>query len=261
MANKQSKPNVPNVVLDACKIPNVAALEHQVAQQTNLIYTPSTDGGWGSSTEQGETTIFYTESAHAPEAYAHELLHAKLKLTGFRQHLIAVAKHPCQPECGAKIRALLAMLDNELQHHKMERDFASLGLNSDFFYRDDDVSTLKRVRRQLEKMTPKNSSADFFRLFLSIIAPGGAQSSVERTQIRNFLDARCGSKTAKVLKLVEEQFSAWGSEQSLNHGPVLKSILELVCTDCTYWVGVSENFPNDGFFIGEPFRIAEAQHF
>jgi hypothetical protein len=141
----------------------------------------------------------------------------------------------------------------------MTRRFQQLGFDIKFFYEDSDKNAFKKVRRTLEKMDPSKSVAEFFTQFVTIIAPGGAASEVERTQIKNYFKIRAGKKIAKRMDEVEAIFAEWRTSQSLDAGPFIQAILGVMALKCCYWVGASERFPEDGFFLGNPFEADEAQ--
>lgn len=187
----------------------------------------------------------------------HELLHAELKLNGYRQYLTSVVKAPCeQPRV---ISGLLKILDNELQHHRTLVRFKQLGFDVKFFYEDGDKHAFKKVRRALEKMDASKSAAEFFTQFVTIIAPGGAAEEVERTQVRNYFEVRAGKRIAGRMNEVEAIFAEWRESQSLDAGPFIQAILKVMKLNCNCWVGVSGSFPGDGHFVGEPFEAEEAQ--
>lgn len=250
--------DLPAPVVAALENATVAELLNRVRTRTSISYAVSDGTTWASATQLDQTTIWHVPSKRPAEAMAHELLHAEPKLDGYRQYLNSVAKAPCeQPRLVSK---LLRILDNELQHHKMAPRFQQLGFDITFFYEDGDKHAFKKVRRALEKMGPNNATtAEFFTQFVTMIAQGGAAGEIERTQIKNYFNIRAGKKIAERMSQIEGIFTEWRNTQSLDAGPFIQAILELMALKCSYWFGASTGFPGDGFFVGESFEVNEAQ--
>lgn len=248
--------NVPNEISQALTCESVSRLFKSVSSRCQVDFVPSRTSLWGSSTTQEQTTIEYAPCKHAAEALAHELLHAEIKLRGYRQYGFLVVKEPSRQK--ELLRELLRIIDNELQHHKFASRFEEMGLELVRFYNDGDVNVFKKVRRTLQGMSKENSLAEFFSLFVAVIAPGGAAREVERTQLRNFLQARCNQSTWTGLIRIEELFERWRDSSSLNAEPFVKEILEVIRIPETYWVGASADFPKDGFLVGNHFGRTDA---
>lgn len=90
-----SSSNHPNEISEALKNESVARLWEEVNSSTLVTCLPSSSKLWASETSSGLTTIHYARTKRPAEALAHELLHAKLKISGYRQYIYAVAKKPC----------------------------------------------------------------------------------------------------------------------------------------------------------------------
>jgi len=236
---------------------SVAVLLKTISASSSVSYAPSDDSMWGSETSFGRTTIHYAKGKHPASALAHELLHAELKIAGYRQYTFAVAKKPCPHR--TVIPNLLGILDNELQHHRMAKRFSMLGLELKHFYHDGDAHAYKKVRRELEKMSSADSTKAFFSQFVTVIAPGGAGTELERSQLKTFLLSRCSPQTARNLKEIEAIFSRWKESPEFDAGLFIKEILLLLDVGCTFWFGASHSFPTDGFFISDEFEIEDSE--
>lgn len=247
----------PPPILTALENANVNELFQALDARTPINFTPSAEPGWGCKTINGRTEIEYSDSQRPTEALAHELLHTELKLDGYTQYLTHVAKSPCsyRPAIGY----LLKMLDNELQHVRMDQRFLALGLDLKYFYEDADVNAFKQVRRQAEKLKGKVHVADFFRLYVTLLAPGGPQSDIERSQTTVFLFNKAPQRIQQKLQAIEAIFMDWRDANTLDAGPYIKRILEIISLERTYWVSYDTDFPDSGFFVGQPFEIKDAE--
>lgn len=254
----QSQPSKHPEVVEALKNPVVAQLLQSVQGHGPVDFIPSKDSMWGSTTQSGSTTVEFAPTANPAEALAHELLHAELKADGYRQYTFAVAKRPA-PARGILLH-LLPMLDNELQHQRMADRFSALGLANEFFYVDSDSSAFLRVRRAVERMTPKKHSAlEFLSQYVTALAPLGAGTETQRAQLKTFIKVRAGGAIAAKLSQVEAIFNEWRTDQSLDVAPFLKRILMTLDLGFSYWVGHGTAFPADGFFVGDSFEYRDAE--
>lgn len=58
---------------------------------------------------------------------------------------------------------------------------------------------------------------------------------------------------------LEQALSEWAERPELDPGDTLVRILRQIGGYERTWLGVSQNFPDDGKFVGAPFTIEEAQ--
>lgn len=149
-------------------------------------------------------------------------------------------------------------LDNELQHHRFYPKFVTAGFRPDEFYSPKDRGTFRKTREELRKMGHRTTPQAFFLKLLTVIAPGGFGSDEDRTKLRFLLDARCGATTKEIMADVEAEIESWAKSETLDHGPTIKAVLERLGFNGV-WVGKSKSFPNDGFFIGQAFDLADAK--
>ena len=209
---------------------------------------------WSSATINGATTIIAAPTNHPAAALYHELLHAKLKLDGYRQYLTIVSmsakrrllQHVCEP------------LDNELQHHRMIGEFLAAGFPADQFYNDEDVTAIKESRRALQGLKRDALPEEFLLPFLTVLAPGGVGSVEDRQRLKNLFRANSPRLVWQALSSIEECFAAWSNMATLDAGETIVQILRELGYDQT-WIGVSQDFPDAGKFVVKPFTIEEAQ--
>ncbi|WP_137105587.1 hypothetical protein [Azospirillum argentinense] len=241
---------------DARKNPSVDALYIHIDAQTPIKFVESADEvSWSSTTMGGGTTITGAPTKHPDASLAHELLHAKLKINGYRQYGATTAMHH-------KYRAaniIAQMLDNELQHHRMYSEFLNIGFKAEQFYNDDDIKSYRKVRRELKAMGQTTAREEFLRAFVTVIAPGGAGTEDERIKLRNFLRARCGKNTWDILIGIENEIAGWVAQPSPDSGSVLVNIFRLLGGYDSTWIGwTADSFPANGIFVGQPFTLQQA---
>jgi hypothetical protein len=117
------------------------------------------------------------------------------------------------------LKGIGEILDNELQHHRMYDEFLKLGLPPEEFYEDADSKSFSRARRELRTLTPAAPLETFFRLFVTVIAPGGVGDEADRQKLRSFLKTRFSGQTWQILMEIEAEFLAWRQDHSLDVGP------------------------------------------
>jgi hypothetical protein len=243
------------MVVEALQNERVRALYDVVNASTPITVVSNSDGCWGSTTVGSCTEITVTATRTPAAALAHELLHAKLKIAGYHQHVTFCSMDNRQD----LLIPITSALDNELQHHKMFWDFVAMGLSPTEFYHDDDNETFAWVRNELGKVQVGNHPGEFFLLLATVIAPGGVGGDAERRELRGLLRAKCSTATWQALLDVEQEFDLWKRSTALLPGNTIANVLRHLGFNRT-WVGVSvDDFPNRGFFSGTPFTVAELQ--
>lgn len=242
-------------VAEALKSSAADALYKSLSVRGTITFDHNDAGTeWSSATINGATTIIAAPTNHPAAALYHELLHAKLKLDGYRQYLTIVSmsakrrllQHVCEP------------LDNELQHHRMIGEFLAAGFPADQFYNDEDVTAIKELRRALQGLKRDALPEEFLLPFLTVLAPGGVGSVEDRQRLKNLFRANSPRLVWQALSSIEECFAAWSNMATLDAGETIVQILRELGYDQT-WIGVSQDFPDAGKFVVKPFTIEEAQ--
>lgn len=132
-----------------------------------------------------------------------------------------------------------------------------MGFASQDFYSDADESAYSSVRNIIKKM--KSSSAvDWVFPFLTIIAPGGAGSDEDRKRLRNFFFLKCPKQLKSKIEHFEMLVQNWREREDLKEEEVIKDILKSIEGFSHTWVGKTQNFPEDGFFVENEFSYEEA---
>lgn len=245
------------LVASALTNTTVAKLYAAVDALSPITIEPSDKKTWGSTTDAFGTTVSAAMTNYPAESLYHELLHADLKLSGYRQHVtyVRVSDDPL-PEFMANA------LDNELQHHRIFPSFAAAGFNPEHFYNDDDDRTYARVRTELKRADPaKTNSATYFLHYLSVIAPGGKGGEDKRSQLDRFFRMRVPADKMARVTAAADKVRAWGSSTENDPGGLTADIIAGLGDFDGWWIGASEQFPTDGHFTGEPFSIADASRF
>ena len=242
-------------VAEALKSSAADALYKSLSVRGTITFDHNDAGTeWSSATINGATTIIAAPTNHPAAALYHELLHAKLKLDGYRQYLTIVSmsakrrllQHVCEP------------LDNELQHHRMIGEFLAAGFPADQFYNDEDVTAIKESRRALQGLKRDALPEEFLLPFLTVLAPGGVGSVEDRQRLNILFRANSPRLVWQALSSIEECFAAWSNMATLDAGETIVQILRELGYDQT-WIGVSQDFPDAGKFVVKPFTIEEAQ--
>jgi len=103
------------IVAQALAVQAVRALfdEVQAVTPINLAYAPA--GCWSSETSGGQTEIVMAPTSRPASSLVHELLHARLKIRGYRQYS-TLGTMDDEPQL---LKYANEALDNELQHHNV----------------------------------------------------------------------------------------------------------------------------------------------
>src|SRR5208283_738459 len=97
-----------NLIDEALANPKVKALFAEVDGVTPIDIVQSDQGNWGSITKDGRTKISTAPTERPSATLAHELLHAKLKNSGYRQYLVGYSMNENQQ----LLTDIIAALDN-----------------------------------------------------------------------------------------------------------------------------------------------------
>lgn len=231
----------------------VKELFESINKITPLSFEPSPDSSWSITTENGLTKIQFAQISDPAAALAHELLHAKIKINGYKSYLTALTMDGLD----STLIAILEALDNELQHHKFFPLFEDLGLSASHFYEDDDVHSYVKTRQRLNSLPSSRHAGHLLLLFLTVIAPGGAGDNEERISLRNDLAGSCSDSEWEMLIKIEKEIQDWKMSNTLDAGPTVVRILEDLNVFNKTWVGTSQNFPTAGLFVGQSFTLDE----
>jgi hypothetical protein len=243
------------IINEALKSPQTNALYQAIVSRGPIAFElGGADEQWSSKTVDGKTTITATPTKHPAAALYHELLHAELKLDGYGQYLTFVSmdeKLGCLTSIGEA-------LDNELQHHRMIGDFLRAGFAAEEFYHDDDVDALKHARNSIRGLKKREAAELFLLPFLTVIAPGGHGTDDERRSLKNMFQANSTSETWTILSGVEQAFTEWAHQSSLDPGDTIIRILRMLGGYEHTWVGASQDFPDGGKFVAQAFTAQDA---
>jgi hypothetical protein len=233
-----------------CELPARRELYEYVSNRTPVTVVAIESGTWDSQTVDGRTTISQAPSKQPQACLAHELLHAKLKLDGYKQYFKAI----CRTGKKSSIARVLGALDNELQHHKFYKDFLGLGFAAREMYNDNDTETSSFIREELSKLQGANSPTEsYFYLFISIIAPGGCIEDKERRELLDLLEQKTPLRYWKKLTRIEGLFKSFAEGSTLDAGDTVVQILESLGEYDPTWIAPDLNFPQSGLFVGDSF--------
>ena len=254
MINEKQQEWLRTLIDRFCSEPARKRLYDEVGRSTPITFKPSQDEHWGSVTQGDKTTIFFSPSTHPEAALAHELLHAKLKISGYKQYCTAVALTPKRH----LLPTVLGILDNELQHHKFFRDFAALGFPANEMYADSDKDWALHLKQDIEGLSPEKVLELFFNSYVTLIAPGGFGTDEERKKLERMMQERSAPGYWKRLRAIKAAITEFRDSSSLDAAPTVARILRELGNHEPAWISFDQNFPSSGLFIGKSFTTEEA---
>jgi hypothetical protein len=216
-----------------------------------VVFSESDSKCWGVTTRNGKAEISTFATDHPVESLAHELLHLKIQFSGYRR-LAWIFWASYDNYSGA----LLTMLDNELQHHRMFPIFRAMGFDPRKFYSDDDLHTFKYLGKA------RHDGHDFrqpLRDYFSLIAPGGlltdAQKAMRRDEFCRMGEGRFIPRYAEIDRIVGD----WMNSPDFNVESTLRRLIHLFENPAIAWIGYRNgqepDFPSGGFFIDDAFEV------
>lgn len=226
-------------------------LYEYVKQATNLNVQLRQEELSISTTENGLTVIVLAEHDNIDAALAHELLHAKLKILGYRQYCSAYAK-----EGRERLNRILPMLDNELQHHRFFAEFVSLGFRPEEMYGESEGDWEVAVNELIDGTMGMLSIDQALSPYITLIAPGGFGSEGERRRVIDRLRDRCDVGVYKKLREIRAAISEFRDGSSLDAGLTIARILRILGGFSQAWVGYSARFPGDGIYVRDRFDLS-----
>lgn len=245
------------LITEALANTSVASLYQWADALSPITIKPSDGKTWGSETTPDGTVISVAPTRYPAESLYHELLHADLKVKGYRQHSTFV-----RVTDNNLVQALANALDNELQHHRMYPAFVAAGFDPEHFYHDGDEATFATIRKKLKRLTPATThAATYFLIYLSIIAPGGRGDEEKRAQLDRFFRMKVPTNKLRLVDEAADKVREWGIASDVDPGPLIVEIIAGLGDFGGWWLGASENFPEDGHFTGAPFTLDDAQRF
>jgi hypothetical protein len=231
--------------------PDRKQLYEEVDAAAPLVARRSQDEYWSSSIKNGHTIIEVFPCMSPEAALAHELLHARLKIRGYKQYCTCIDHSPKQ----GNLLELLPMLDNELQHAKLFGDFMRLGFRSEEMYADSDANWANYLGQRIDNLSPEKPLESFLAVYMTLIAPGGFGSADERRELELEIEKRCAPGYWKRLKAIRRAIAEYRDSQTLDAQTVVLRVLEELGSYEPVWIGCSQDFPTAGFFIGQPFNF------
>lgn len=208
---------------------------------------------WGSYVNNNNAIVEYSPDDKSPSALAHELLHFKTQMSGYKR--LRVIATNSQDKSGMKL--LMEALDNELQHHKMYKSFLELKFSKEKFYSLDDVNTKSYIEERLKSANAE--LIDLIPLYFTIVAPGGYLSTNERDRFKKQIRINYGSSSE--FDLIDSELNKWVSSPCFDQEPIVKAVFNLVNGSLNTWIGYDDgsDFPTSGFFIGNPCSMSDFQ--
>ncbi|MEO5599072.1 MAG: hypothetical protein ABIQ66_10685 [Novosphingobium sp.] len=237
--------------------PAVKALYDEVNASSPIMIVPDEGHCWASITRPAGTEISVAGTAFPAESLYHELLHAQMKIGGYRQYnqYLQVAE-------SLPLNVLGDALDNELQHHRFFSTFTLAGFDPAHFYHDGDNESYEHIRRLIESSDPAaTSSATYFLRYLTVLSPGGHGSDAEREALKQFFFEKVPKEKMDAVEAAAAEVLAFGGSDRLDPGDTIQNVAQLLGGFHGWWVGKSQVFPDEGVFTGDAFTMDDAQEF
>jgi len=179
--------------------------------------------GWSEETTDGCVIIGCSPTDHPQASFAHELLHAKLKIMGMKDPLILGGeglKYPQQLE---------RYLYNQLAHHKMHKEFISMGYMDVEFLHDDDTEEnarqLERDIAELEKkyLAEKNMLQGGLQVGIPYLASTCPHDKSDKPIIMRLRDI----SESKILKEIDKLLEEWRESGEYSPCHTMKRFCEI----------------------------------
>lgn len=194
--------------------------------------------------------IGYRNSDFPKACFTHELLHIDTQIKGYKKPTYGISGF----NQGPFFKTLLDALDNELQHHKM---FKLFKFPSEQFYIDTDSDTQNKIELFLKR--PVKEFNETFLQYLTLIAPLGSISAIDKNLIKEEFRKINGRSYADFFVHLDNVFEAWSNSPSYDISEPIKQIfLALPNGDMTFLgFGETSEFPNNGFYVDKVFQIQQ----
>ncbi|MWC28072.1 hypothetical protein [Paenibacillus sp. MMS18-CY102] len=231
-------------------------LFNRVAAQYKINLQPSEDEGcWSSNTDikSKSATICWADSQHPEEAFVHELLHLDLQRMGFKRLRYGL----CSADvAGQWFPIFMESLDNEFQHHKMYNQYVEMGYNPDFFYDDDDAVAIPLIINEILNQ-PIPNKMTLLPHYLTVTAAGVERMLPDLADIKLRFRQKCSQRVATIFDVIDAQLLKWISFNSLDAQAPITEIIRSIPHAQQTFIGFGEKseFPNNGFFTEQPFKL------
>ncbi|EFM12131.1 hypothetical protein PaecuDRAFT_0811 [Paenibacillus curdlanolyticus YK9] len=231
-------------------------LFNRVTAQYKINLQPSTDEGcWSSNIDikSKHATIYWADSQHPEEAFTHELLHFDIQRQGFKRLRYGI----CSADgAGHWFPIFMESLDNELQHHKMYDQYVAMGYNPDFFYDDDDAVAVPLLINEILN-TPIPNKMTLLPHYLTVTSAGIERLLPDLDNVKQRFRQKCSQRVASIFDVIDEQILKWISFDGYDAQEPITQIIRSIPHAQQTFIGYGERseFPNNGFFTEEPFKL------
>jgi hypothetical protein len=232
----------------------VTSLLAEISNEVTIKFVASDHDGWGSNMEDGSATIWWSGCRHPSASLAHELLHLRLQLQGYKRARIIIS-NIADPETNKR---LMGAIDNEIQHHKFYADFLAAGFEPHQFYMDSDADTEHFLDG--ETNGGPHSAASVAINFLTLMAPGGSLTDSAKSRLRDKFDALESGTYRPMLGNIQRILDDWTASPGADATAHIKELLLAIRpTDNFTWYGfrVTDRPPDTGIFVDQEFAVVE----
>jgi len=216
---------------------------------------------WGSAMDGDAAVITYSETDLPKAAFTHELLHLETQIKGYKRIFSGVS---LRKDVQSYIPTLIKVLDTDFQHHKMAHPFLEMGYPSAQFYNDDESDPVRYLNDELSK--EGHTVLYLSTLYMVFKSPLSGVTTEESFAIQQAFETYANGIHKPNFERIDEIIQNWIQEESYDAERYMIDFLQNAGITQT-WISYKKdiagmfekNFPDSGFFIGEPFTLTEIE--
>lgn len=240
-------------VFSLTRDPAISPLFQELARALEIRFEPSRDRFWSvSPISGGKVTIRYAPYEVPAAAFAHELLHLELQLSGYRRIYSSVSSLDNGSGWWSRF---VNDLDNFLQHVRIFPRFLDMGFAPKHFGSE----SADMLRAELEtRLSDRNvNPRDYVNTVLTLL---GAQHSLPEEEFAGYMKRVRGTHAGAYARKLDSITSAvreWEKATGYDAEETIRRIIRSIRRPTQTWLGYSPDpgtFPDGGFFVDDRFR-------
>ena len=211
------------------------------------------------SKEKNTAIIKYNKTNYPTAAFTHELLHCAVQIKGYRKIKWGISLNK---DTNKHMDRLIAVIDEEFQHHKMYNKFEELGFTAYELYNDKDGDIVPYLQDALN--TAGQSFLSMSVDYLTLIAPGGVLSGDQIEDFRQRFFTYEGGKYSANFRAIDDIMANWTLDSGYDAEHYIIQFFQNINAGKT-WISYAENthglspenFPGTGYFTGSGFTLED----
>jgi len=217
---------------------------------------------WSSSIEKDAVVIKYGSTAFPQASFAHELLHIKMIINGFKPVFSGISLHPKTQQF---LPTIIKYLNRNFQDHKTAAPFLLMGYPPKQLYDQEEYPLADFLLEELEK--EGHSPLYIALLYLDFITPLAGISEDQEDALQITFDKYEGGKYRQSFLQIDKIINNWTKDTAYNAEAYFIDFLSTIGIKDT-WLSYEKNapdnmeyhFPKSGFFIGSGFTILDFEN-